>query len=213
MDRVPEPRRDRIKGRLRDDIISGRLEVGRPIVERELAQRFGVSHAPVREALLQLATTGLVELRANRGARVAPLAEGPLRELFIPIRQAIEGFALRNVFGVLGRRDFDRWEEQIDALGRACRRGDAAAVAQHDFALHEGVVSGVAEGGVHEAWLSIAGRARFDPCRMLQRYPQPTWICEQHAEVVRACRSGDVPAAVRALESNIASELAPDWGR
>lgn len=202
------PLREQIKGQLQCDIISGRFQAGQQIVERELAARFGVSHAPVREALLQLATLGLVELQVHRGARVASPPDGAIRGLFIPTRQSLETFALRNVFVVLGKRDFDSWQDQLRALRGACRFGEAERIAELDFTLHESLVSGVSEPGVYDAWLNVVARARFDPHRLLDQFPRPFWIYEQHEALLDACRRRDLEESVRVLEENIASELA-----
>lgn len=57
----------RLREALEDDIISGRLRPGQRLDEVGMAERFGVSRTPVREALNQLAASGLVEIRPRRG--------------------------------------------------------------------------------------------------------------------------------------------------
>lgn len=66
--------------RLRDDIVSLALEPGADLEEAGLVARLGLSRTPVREALVRLAGEGLVELLPNRGARVAPMGWGEIRE-------------------------------------------------------------------------------------------------------------------------------------
>ncbi|SFG61487.1 GntR family transcriptional regulator [Methylobacterium gossipiicola] len=70
-----EPERVNQSSRLRQtietEIIDGRLAIGARLDETELAERFGVSRTPIREALLQLAMTGLVEIKPRRGALVS----------------------------------------------------------------------------------------------------------------------------------------------
>lgn len=78
-----------IEGRLRDDILSGRLGFGDRLRIDELASRYGVSHMPVREALRVLAGEGLIVSEPNRGARVRPVHAGFVEDLF-DIRAAIE---------------------------------------------------------------------------------------------------------------------------
>jgi len=62
--------RDEIREQLIDDILSGRLPPGTRVVETKLAQQFGVSHAPVREALRDLALFGFVVSSPFRGTEV-----------------------------------------------------------------------------------------------------------------------------------------------
>jgi DNA-binding GntR family transcriptional regulator len=79
---------------LRSDILSGRLAPGSRIRQEELAQQYDVSRIPVREALRQLESDGLVTLRANSGAWVANLNAEEFIEIY-KIRERLEPLALR----------------------------------------------------------------------------------------------------------------------
>jgi DNA-binding GntR family transcriptional regulator len=68
--------------KVRDHIVEGNVAEGVRIPERELCALFGVSRTPLREALKVLAAEGLVELLPNRGARIRPLSERDVSELF-----------------------------------------------------------------------------------------------------------------------------------
>ncbi|WP_163284470.1 GntR family transcriptional regulator, partial [Enterobacter hormaechei] len=56
---------------IEDEIVQGRLPLGARLDEVQLAERFGVSRTPIREALIQLASTGLVETKPRRGTIVS----------------------------------------------------------------------------------------------------------------------------------------------
>ena len=71
-----------IRTGLSDEIISGRLPPGTELEEQELAERFGASRTPVREALRELAAAGLVTIEPRRGVRVAALTPERLGEMF-----------------------------------------------------------------------------------------------------------------------------------
>src|SRR5918912_228552 len=73
---------DEILSRLRDYIVEDNIPDGARISERQLCEMLKVSRTPLREALKVLAAEGLVELLPNRGARVRPLSERDLEELF-----------------------------------------------------------------------------------------------------------------------------------
>src|SRR5256886_9063685 len=64
-------RAEELRLQLADEIVRGTLAPGSPLDETDLARRFNVSRTPVREALRQLAASGLVDARAHRGAVVA----------------------------------------------------------------------------------------------------------------------------------------------
>lgn len=73
---------DDLLWQLRNYIVEGDLNPGARIPERELCERFAVSRTPLREALKVLAAEGLIELLANRGARVRRFSESDIRNLF-----------------------------------------------------------------------------------------------------------------------------------
>lgn len=78
----PTSLHDDLLGQLRDYIVEGDLPAGARIPERELCEKFDVSRTPMREALKVLAAEGLIELLANRGARVRQFSECDIRNLF-----------------------------------------------------------------------------------------------------------------------------------
>jgi GntR family transcriptional regulator, rspAB operon transcriptional repressor len=79
----------RVAGALRDEIVKGALEPGERIKQDAVAQRLEVSRLPVREALRELESEGLVLLERDVGARVAPLERANLLEIFL-VRETLE---------------------------------------------------------------------------------------------------------------------------
>lgn len=67
---------------LREAIFEGKLEPGARIIIEDWAERLGVSHIPIREALLQLEADGFVEIKPYIGARVTPIDTGMIQEIF-----------------------------------------------------------------------------------------------------------------------------------
>src|ERR1700721_4109358 len=84
------PLRDQGVTELRQAILSGRLKPGERLVEGRLADELGVSRNPVREAIRVLASEGLIEVTARRGAAVATMTEQEARET-IELRALLEG--------------------------------------------------------------------------------------------------------------------------
>jgi DNA-binding transcriptional MocR family regulator len=79
--------RNQIVDQIRGDVFSGRLAEAEHLSEMSLAQRFGVSRAPIREALVQLTQEGLVLSKPHCGVRVAASSLDSVRALIIPIRR------------------------------------------------------------------------------------------------------------------------------
>ena len=80
--------------RMRAAIVQGKLGPGEAIFENRIAEQFGMSRTPVREALQVLARDGFVEMVPTRGYSVSRRSLDDLRELF-ELREALEGMACR----------------------------------------------------------------------------------------------------------------------
>lgn len=80
--------------KVRDAILRGELVPGEPLSENALAERFGISRTPVREALQILAREGYIEALPSRGYLVPRLTIDDLREVF-ELRESLEGMAAR----------------------------------------------------------------------------------------------------------------------
>lgn len=91
-------RRHAIVESLIADVFQGRLKAGRHLVTQELSERFGVSHTPIREALISLAGIGIIDLLPNRGAIVRQVSKRDVREV-CAVRRALECAAIKGACG------------------------------------------------------------------------------------------------------------------
>ncbi len=91
-------RRQALVQALLTDVFQGRLRAGSHLVTQELAQRFGVSHTPIREALVALAGIGIIDLLPNRGAVVRRVGDRDVREI-CQVRRLLECSATRSACG------------------------------------------------------------------------------------------------------------------
>ncbi|TET29393.1 MAG: GntR family transcriptional regulator [Anaerolineales bacterium] len=100
-----------VADRIRDLILSRQLEPGERLAQSQLAERFGVSRTPVREALQKLASEGLVTFSPYKGAFVAKFSSSELMDLY-SIRIALEGYCA----SLAALRITDEHLEQLEAL-------------------------------------------------------------------------------------------------
>lgn len=107
---------DRVYSDLHRDILTGKRGPGSRVREEEVAETFGVSRTPVREALRRLSSNGLIELVPNRGAEVVRWATDDVEELF-DLRCLLEGHA--------ARRAAERDDNDLDQLRDLCERMEA----------------------------------------------------------------------------------------
>ena len=93
----PQPKalREWVTERIRADILEGNLKPGEWLRQESLAQRYGVSQMPVREALKQLISEGLARHESRRGARVVSLRRQDVADLYA-CRALVEGMAARS---------------------------------------------------------------------------------------------------------------------
>src|SRR6476646_7926694 len=87
-------RRQAIVRAILTDVFHGKLRAGQRLVTETLANRFGVSHTPIREALIELGGSGVVNLLPNRGAVVRKVTARDVREV-LQVRRVLEGEGVR----------------------------------------------------------------------------------------------------------------------
>lgn len=139
-ERIPRTQlHDEVLRRLNGLILRGELAPGSHVDERLLCEQLGVSRTPLREALKVLASSGLVELRINRGALIAPLRAGEVADAFEVLsvleRRAGELAAPRLDDAAI--RDLCRLHKTMVSYGET-RRGEALLRA--DLQIHRSVV-------------------------------------------------------------------------
>lgn len=117
---------------IRARIISGEFELGASLSEGALANEFGVSRTPVREALKQLQTEGLVKIRPRVGTYVSIPSRGEIIELF-QVREILEGAAAR-ILAARGQ------VPELDLLRSNIAHSDAA-LAANDVTAYIDLVS------------------------------------------------------------------------
>lgn len=134
-------RRDAIVQSLLADIFHGRLQAGQHLVTQELADRFDVSHTPIREALISLGGIGLVTLQPNRGAVVRQISSREVREV-CRVRRALECEAVRGACGRMDRAALTELRGQFEKLLTARPTAGAIVKARDvDSRLHDLIAS------------------------------------------------------------------------
>ena len=195
-------RADGLRDQLEQEIVTGALRPGERLDEQSLAARFGVSRTPIREALMQLASAGLIELQPRRGAFVASLS----------LKEVIERFevmaALEGACGALAARRINDTERQalLDAHQACAQRatsGDADAYYYLNERFHH-----VLYEACHNAYLGEQARQlhdRLKPYRRLQLRARSriTSSMAEHQAIVDAVLAGDSARAEQVLKEHI----------
>jgi DNA-binding GntR family transcriptional regulator len=189
---------DRLADQIADAILVGTLEPGARLDEQGLAERFGVSRTPVREALRQLAASGLILVRPRRGAVVATVTPDQLSGLFVAMGE-IEATCARLCalsMTPLERRSLSALH---DRMGIVARSGDHDGYLDANQTFHACIYSG-AHNVVLEDF-AVALRRRLEPYRRLQ-FRAPGRLRQshlEHSDVVSAITRGDAAGAHAAM--------------
>ena len=120
---------------LRELIVAGRLAEGTPLVQRDLAERLGISQTPVRHALVALERAGLVEVADNGRALVRRLTREDLEELYAA-RLGLEGLAARLGAAAVGPAELERMHAILGELDELAHAQDVDAYLEGRWELH-----------------------------------------------------------------------------
>jgi DNA-binding GntR family transcriptional regulator len=187
---------------IRSEIESGAIPPGSRLEERPLSERFGVSKTPVREALIQLSSLGLVELRQRRGAIVTVLSVEQVISMF-EVMTELESMAAKLAASRMSNRDREDLA-RIHSLGEEClpnedfERYDAINKEFHEL-IYRGSCNDYLEANVKDvrARLRVYRRYPFQkPGRLLQSF-------SDHGLIVAAISKGDAEAAGRIMRDHI----------
>jgi DNA-binding GntR family transcriptional regulator len=191
--------RDQVLSALRDALITGELEPGAVYSAPALAERFGVSATPVREAMQLLASEGAVEVMPNRGFRVAERSSRDLAEL-AEIRALLEVPVLLRLARTLPAERWESLRPLVDAGLAAAAVGDHAAYAEADRAFHRGLLALSGNRRLADLTDDLHRRAqwpRTTPARSRTSAAAARLLAdaEEHVQLIEALTAGDVAAA------------------
>lgn len=193
------------------DIFHGKYRAGQRLVTEALASRFGVSHTPIREALIELGTTGVVNLLPNRGAVVRKVTARDVREV-LQVRKVLECEAVRGAAKRADRANVEAIRVEISALAAAEPGPEAVTVARDlDNTLHDFICASCGNSFLQ----SELTRLRT----LYQAFRDVTWDLEEarsdfhriaveaaeHIAITDALLARDARGAVRAMTAHIRS--------
>jgi DNA-binding GntR family transcriptional regulator len=186
---------------IESEIVDGLLMPGERLDERALAERFGISRTPVREALNRLATTGLVEIRRNAGIFVASLTLAEVLELYETVAE-IESIVTRLATRRATRAQRDRILELALEFEQWAKHGDIDLFATRNVAFHAAIY----EAGHNRYLMQQAVQARrrvWAFRRMHFRVPgRMETSTREHIALAQAIARGDEAAVIGLLQAH-----------
>ena len=213
-------RRQAIVESLRADVFGGQLRPGQHLVTQDLAVRFGVSHTPIREALIALAGVGVIDLLPNRGALVRRVTAKDVREV-CQVRRILECEATRLACGRIELEQLESIATELKALLVSGNRSDPRFIERArdlDSRLHDLVATSCGNdflaAELHR--LKLLFRAFRDVSWAYDRsrndFRRLAGECHEHLEIVEALLAGNARDASRAMSRHIRSGV-KYWSR
>jgi DNA-binding GntR family transcriptional regulator len=123
--------REKILETIRDAISSGALKPGERVAEPDLAERFGISRTPIREAFRQLESEGYLTVIPRKGAVVISFSSKEVDE-FYAIKSILEGYAAHRACKNLTEKEIDKLSSINEKLRQLAEEGDI----KHFFKIH-----------------------------------------------------------------------------
>jgi GntR family transcriptional regulator, gluconate operon transcriptional repressor len=187
-------------------IASGVLRSGRRLVEDELAVEFGVSRAPVRDALRLLESHGLVESVGRRGKIVTMLTADDAWEVY-SLRAAHEGLAFRLVAGRLDESGSAELMDIIGDMDTLAQAGDLPGLSMLDVKFHEAVCRMSGHGRLLQNWKNMSLQIRLLSHRVVDiEYAGKEnlkAIPKRHLDLIDLLKAGGSDAAEQGVRSHI----------
>ena len=190
---------DEVADRLRELIHAGDLAPRARVNELELAERFGISRTPLREAIKILATEGLLDLLPNRGARVASISAAEVSEM-IEVVAGLEATA-----GDLACRHAT--EAEIAAIGalhaemlEAYRRLDNGEYFRLNREIHEAIMAASRNGTLQAIYASLSGRiqrARYEAHKTAEQWRKAVDEHERMLVLLKARKGAELAVLMR----------------
>ncbi|MFN8474193.1 MAG: GntR family transcriptional regulator [Anaerolineae bacterium] len=196
--------RDRIKDQICEAILHGMFGPGSRVIEASIAEQFGVSRAPVREALVALEREGIVKNLPRRGYSVIDFTDKDIDEIY-SLRRLLEADALRRAVPRFDTAAIAELQHLVDQLGLAMRdKADVGAIIALDLGFHDNICRVADHQRLYDAWnsmrlqtwllIGLTSRIQFD---------SPDQPQDIHQTILDAIKDGDAPRAEASLTEHL----------
>lgn len=184
------------------DIVNGAIPPGTELDERTVAERFGVSRTPVREALRRLAADGLIEVRPRRKAIVHTLDTQRLAQMF-EVLASLEALAAECAARRMTEKQVSQLRELHGEIGRAVNERDGEGYDELNHAFHRAIYAGASNTYLQDQVDLL--RQRLSPYRrwLLRKLNRMRQSHLEHAMILEAIEQGDGERAAHEMRRHV----------
>jgi|HubBroStandDraft_6_1064221.scaffolds.fasta_scaffold401660_1 DNA-binding GntR family transcriptional regulator len=198
----PGTLKDQAYREIKRQLVSGRLEHDHLYSAQHFAEQLGVSRTPVREALLQLASEGLLVCLDVRGFKIRELSEKEIRDVF-ETRELIETYVATRLAGTLTAADFRELEESLQRMKGHAAAEDVFAFLEADKEFHMALVRRTDNHLLVSIMDDIRSCISLFGLRALAHPGRFQEVIREHQGIVAALRKGERARVVQAVQDHL----------
>jgi DNA-binding GntR family transcriptional regulator len=193
--------REKILEHIRDAIISGSLKAGSKVSEPELADRYGISRTPIREAFRQLESEGYLTVIPRRGAVVSEFSQKDVED-FYAIKSILEGYAAREACNKLTGKELDKLQANNVRLSELADQNDIKTFFKVHNDFHDMFIKAADNERLRELITGV--ETRFQRLRFMSlSLPGRMKISiQEHGKIIEAFRRKDAETAEMLVRKN-----------
>ncbi|OKI65545.1 GntR family transcriptional regulator [Micromonospora sp. CB01531] len=196
---------ERVFEQIRDAILAGELAPGTLYSVVELSNQLGVSRTPVREALLQLASNGMVRFERSKGVRILELSTQDIEEIYM-LRIFLEAPAAYRAAQHMPQEHREAFQSAFAGMRAACEAGNERQFQKHDLTFHEAILRAAGNSRVVEAVAKV--RSQMHSLGLsTTRTRTLSDILSVHERIYDEVLAGNPAGAAKAVQEHLVGTL------
>ena len=195
--------REQVRRALEAALVAGELRAGEIYSAPSLAEEFGVSATPVREAMLDLVKDGFIEVVRNKGFRVLEVSDADLDQIS-QIRLLLEVPTAVRAAAVLTPENFTRLADVASEITSSASCGDIIGYLDADRRFHLELIATVGNQRLTDLVDRLRLQTRLSGLHNLARTGRLVTSADEHHQILAALQAGDTEAVTRLMNAHIA---------
>ncbi|MCL2492705.1 MAG: GntR family transcriptional regulator [Clostridiales bacterium] len=195
-----------LAARIRIEILTERFLPGDKVTEQSFSERYGVSRTPVREALRNLETEGLIEMIPNRGAFIVGITETEIKDLYA-LRMNAETQAVRWAVERRTKGEMEALEESLDFMVFYTERLDAKRMRSINAGFHHRIAAAAHNRILLDELNRMQEYLRYSVRVLPYREEDLPAILEEHKKIFAAFTKKDPEKGAAAMQTHIQNSL------
>ncbi|MCL4744424.1 MAG: GntR family transcriptional regulator [Burkholderiaceae bacterium] len=186
-------------------LLDGRLRPGDRLIESDLVGILGVSRSPIREALTELAQSGVIDREPGRGGRIREWSKRDLEDLF-GVRSELEGYAARLLCSRFKPQHRAKFDRIVASMRDAARRTDFLAMIDLDLEFHDLLWKLTDNGLLHQVLASLGQQFRLFLTLNWKFHGGLDEVADNHVRLLDAIATNDPVKAEKAMRQHVVVE-------